>query len=416
MPPHVATPTPKQLAVRERPRPPPPAVTAAEEQWVFTEEELLQAPSIVDGMSPEEEKNVRKKGFNFLYQVAVMLKLPQTTISTAAVFFNRFLMRQTLVAKNGFKPLHHYQIAATCLFLASKVEETTRKMKEFVVACVRVALKDPNRLVDEQTKDFWKWRDTILYNEDVILEVICFDLTVDSPYKIMYEMLKYYGVEHDKRLRNASWAFLNDSSMTQLCLLFSSRTIAAASLYCGARMAEVEFPDEDGKPWWEIQLVKIRDIRRACNIMVDIYEHVPPKDGERSIYVGLRTPEDADPLDAQTRLRSEQTPGSPNAVAGGIESAMSEQSLKRGRDGSEEHANGVSETNNGTDNSQDQDPGRDSKRPKREQNGAAEAAISLSVDASQEPAKPLQAKDATTPPENGTAHEDNVSEEGEVSE
>ena len=93
---------------RERPRPPPPAVVEAEQQWIFVEEELLQAPSIVDGMAPEEERTFRRKGVNFILQVGMMLKLPQTTLSTAAVFFNRYLMRNSLKPKPGYKPLHHY--------------------------------------------------------------------------------------------------------------------------------------------------------------------------------------------------------------------------------------------------------------------------------------------------------------------
>ncbi|KAF2747981.1 cyclin-like protein [Sporormia fimetaria CBS 119925] len=277
--------------VRERPRPPPPAVAAEELQWIFSEEELLLAPSIVDGMSPQEERTLRKKGVNFIFQVGIMLKLPQTTLSTAAVFFNRYLMRNSLKVSPGYKPLHHYQIAATTLFLATKVEENCRKMKELVVACVRVALKDPNKLVDEQTKDFWKWRDTIQFNEDVILESLCFDLSVEPPFKIMYEMLKYYGLEHNKRLRNASWAFLSDSCLTPLCLLFTSRTIAAASLYAGARLADVELPNEDGKPWWEIQYVKLRDVRKACNMMVDLYNPIQGTSENAAIYVNLKSPD-----------------------------------------------------------------------------------------------------------------------------
>ncbi|KAF2791491.1 cyclin-like protein [Melanomma pulvis-pyrius CBS 109.77] len=279
----LSSPNPTPVS-RERPRPPPPAVVEAEQQWIFSEEELLRTPSIMDGMSPEDERMHRRKGVNFILQVGMMLKLPQTTLSTAAVFFNRFVMRNSLKARPGYKPLHQYQIAATALFLATKVEENCRKMKELVIACVRVALKDPNKLVDEQTKDFWKWRDTILYSEDVILESLCFDLSVEPPYKTMYEMLKYYGVEHNKRLRNAAWAFLSDSCLTQLCLLFTSRTIAAASLYAAARTCDIQFPEEAGKPWWEVQYVALRDIRRACNLMVDLFEHSPPKDGEASIY------------------------------------------------------------------------------------------------------------------------------------
>jgi protein BUR2 len=38
--------------------------------------------------------------------------------------------------------------------------------------------------------------------------------------------------------------------------------------------------------------VQLRDIRRACNLMADLYEKSPDKDGEPSMYAGLRTPED----------------------------------------------------------------------------------------------------------------------------
>ena len=62
----------------------------------------------MDGMSPDEERTLRKKGVNFILQVGMMLKLPQTTLSTAAVFFNRYLMRKSLKASTSYKPLHHY--------------------------------------------------------------------------------------------------------------------------------------------------------------------------------------------------------------------------------------------------------------------------------------------------------------------
>lgn len=80
----------------------------AEQQWIYSEEELLRSPSILAGMKPEEERQLQVKGINFIAQVGIMLKLPQTTISTAAVFFHRFLMRQSLVHNDHYRALHHY--------------------------------------------------------------------------------------------------------------------------------------------------------------------------------------------------------------------------------------------------------------------------------------------------------------------
>ncbi|KAF2148203.1 cyclin-like protein [Myriangium duriaei CBS 260.36] len=322
----------------------------AEEQWIFDEEELTRTPSIQDGMSIEKEKELRAKGINFIRQVGIMLKLPELTLSTGAIFFNRYLMRHSLVDKPGIKALHHYTLGATCLFLATKVEESCRKMKDIVIACCRVAQKNPNLVIDEQSKDFWKWRDTILFNEDVLLETVVFDLTIEAPHKQLFEMLKYYRVEHNKQLRNAAWAFVTDSNMTQLCLLCNSRTIAAAALYAGARFYDVQLPDTHNRPWWSEQGVRLKDMVKAANYMCQNYEAPPQKGdgtgtGGQSIYVGLFTEfGGSSPADQEgeelpwekTRLRNEQAIGSP-LVAGQIEDrsrrgSLGSQSSKRGRD------------------------------------------------------------------------------------
>ncbi|KAG8631985.1 hypothetical protein KVT40_001125 [Elsinoe batatas] len=268
-----------QPALRHRPKSPNRVLAEAEEQWIFDEGELARTPSIQDGMSIEKEKELRAKGINFIRQVGIMLKLPELTLSTGAIFFNRYLMRMSLVDKPGMKALHHYTLGATCLFLATKVEESCRKMKDMVIACCRVAQKNPNLIIDEQSKDFWKWRDTILLNEDVLLETLCFDLTIEAPHKQLFEMLKHYRVEHNKALRNAAWAFVTDSNMTQLCLLCTSRTIAAAALYAGARLCSVKLPDTHSRPWWEEQGVPLREMIKAANYMSQNYE-TPPQKGD----------------------------------------------------------------------------------------------------------------------------------------
>lgn len=267
-------------------------------------------------MTQAEEKETRAKGVNFIVNVGIMLKLPQLTLSTAAVFFQRFLMRASLKKeRNGIPKLHHYQTAATALFLATKVEESCRKMKDLILAFCRVAQKNPNLLIDEQSKDWWRWRDCILHNEDVLLETLCFDLTVESPHRQLFELLKWYGVEHNKRLRNAAWSFVTDSNNTQLCLLCNSRTIALASLYAACRYCDVALPDDaKGRPWWEAQHVRLKDVRRAIEYMSASYDpdsnkingvavHGAGSEGDGSIYVGFPTPADEED---RTRLRFDE--------------------------------------------------------------------------------------------------------------
>lgn len=262
-----------QKEVRPVPAPSNPVLLETQSQWLFTDEELTRTPSQLDGMSMEAEHTSRSKGVNFIVQVGIMLKLPQLTLATASVYLHRFFMRYSMVDLPNRPGMHPYPIAATSLFLASKMEENCRKMKDFVVACCRVAQKKPDLVVDEQSKEFWKWRDTILHTEDLLLEALCFDLQLEQPYRILYEFICFFGVNENKPLRNAAWAFVNDSSYTVLCLQFTARTIAAAALYAAARLCNVAFEDDAaGRPWWEQIDVDLSKVRQACNRMVQLYE------------------------------------------------------------------------------------------------------------------------------------------------
>jgi len=76
------------------------------DQWFFTEAELASTPSILDGVTPIDERCRRAKGVNFIIQAGIMLKLPQLTLATASVFFHRYFMRVSMVPEKGGQ--HHY--------------------------------------------------------------------------------------------------------------------------------------------------------------------------------------------------------------------------------------------------------------------------------------------------------------------
>jgi protein BUR2 len=108
-----------------------------------------------------------------------------------------------------------------------------------------------------------------------MLEILCFDLQLESPYRILWEYSLFFNVQDHRPLRHAAYAFLNDSTYTVLCLQFPPRVIAAAALYAAARHCNVAFPDDDdGRPWWTQIDVRVDDLIRACKLIVQIYERV----------------------------------------------------------------------------------------------------------------------------------------------
>jgi len=157
-----------------------------------------------------------------------------------------------------------------------------------------VAQKNPNLVVDEQSKDYWRWRDTLLFNEDVLLEVLCFDLTVASPYNLLFELIKTMKQALNKDLRNVAWAFVSDSTMTILSILFTPQTIAAAALYFGAKLSghNVRFPEAynpEEEPWWVQYGVTLKNIMRANTFMAEYFETNAAKlSGGKNIYADMK--------------------------------------------------------------------------------------------------------------------------------
>ncbi|KAE8145508.1 cyclin-like protein [Aspergillus avenaceus] len=302
----MASVTPHPPEKRPVPAPSNPVLLATQAQWLFTDEELKRAPSQLDGMALEAEHTSRSKGVNFITQVGIMLKLPQLTLATAAVYLHRFFMRYSMVDLPQRPGMHPYPIAATSLFLATKVEENVRRMKELVVACCRVAQKQSNLVVDEQSKEFWRWRDTILHHEDLLLEALCFDLQLDQPYRILYDFICFFGVNENKAIRNAAWAFVNDSMFTVLCLQFTPRVIAAAALYAAARHCDVAFEDDEfGRSWWEQIDVDLAQVRRACTRVAQLYENNATQKHSQIPRAGSSagTPQEADNVNGRKRSR-----------------------------------------------------------------------------------------------------------------
>merc|ERR1711991_900151 len=71
-------------------------------------------------MSDRQVKVLLTRAIEFLQNVGMKLRLPQLTIATAVVYFQRFYVVHSLKKYDIFK------IAATSLFLAGKVEETPK--------------------------------------------------------------------------------------------------------------------------------------------------------------------------------------------------------------------------------------------------------------------------------------------------
>ncbi|KAL9276092.1 hypothetical protein ACSQ67_026365 [Phaseolus vulgaris] len=108
-------------------------------RWYMSRKEIEEhSPSRKDGIDLKKETYLRKSYCTFLQDLGMRLKVPQVTIATAIIFCHRFFLRQSH-AKNDRRT-----IATVCMFLAGKVEETPRPLKDVILVSYEIIhKKDP---------------------------------------------------------------------------------------------------------------------------------------------------------------------------------------------------------------------------------------------------------------------------------
>ncbi|XP_020091696.1 cyclin-T1-3-like [Ananas comosus] len=236
--------------------------------WYFSRKEIEEnSPSRRDGIDPKKETYLRKSYCTFLQDLGMRLKVPQVTIATAIVFCHRFFLRQSH-AKNDRRT-----IATVCMFLAGKVEETPRPLKDVILVSYEIIhKKDPDAVQRiKQREVYEQQKELILLGERVVLATLGFDLNVHHPYKPLVEAIKKFKVAQHA-LAQVAWNFVNDGLRTSLCLQFKSHHIAAGAIFLAAKFLKVKLPSDGEKVWWQEFDVTPRQLEEVSNQMLELYE------------------------------------------------------------------------------------------------------------------------------------------------
>ncbi|GAA6063448.1 hypothetical protein JCM10212_005621 [Sporobolomyces blumeae] len=223
--------------------------SSTESQWFFTRDELDHAPSIRQGLSIPEERRLRQKMVQILWNFRNLSKCPQLVVNTAATFLQRFFMRES------FQKWDHQIAAAAAFFLASKVEERPINSKNVTSMLLWIRRKQRQhggtnlpldwfanafRLneADFALPEFIKTRKDILFYEEAMLRFECFDMNVRHPHAVLGTAVKRIwhkgkgleSVEIAGDILDCAWSIANDTLAAPTCLLFRPRVIAAACL------------------------------------------------------------------------------------------------------------------------------------------------------------------------------------------
>ncbi|CAO3581141.1 unnamed protein product [Absidia cylindrospora] len=165
---------------------------------------------------------------------------PQITIATAMVYFHRFYIRCS------FHDYSMQYVAGACVYLACKVEESSRKVSDVTSACL-VSRYSRTSQTEEKQKMYQTFRSAILWYERFLLETLCFDMTVDHPHQLVLE----FAAELDapEKVTQAAYGFANDSLRRPLCLTYDPQMIAAACMLLAYRAVDEDIPTGTDTIW-----------------------------------------------------------------------------------------------------------------------------------------------------------------------
>ncbi|TKR95722.1 hypothetical protein L596_009852 [Steinernema carpocapsae] len=225
-----------------------PAMDASQPRWFLTQDQIAALPSIIEGMSPEEETRQRQKAAAFIIQVAETIngskgrKITQLCISTAIVFMQRFF---TVHSMNRFNVR---DVATMCLFLASKSEESPLRLEYFIKAWWFLKFGGQVTL---DSKRFQDANALLLAIENCVIHTLAFDLAIPLPHAFVLNAMK--ALQIDRTVINiAYYGFATGIlHVTNWAIRYSAATIACVCIQLACSWARVVIRTT-AKPWYQV--------------------------------------------------------------------------------------------------------------------------------------------------------------------
>ncbi|CAI9114078.1 OLC1v1014706C3 [Oldenlandia corymbosa var. corymbosa] len=239
-------------------------IYTAIDTFYLSDEELENSPSRKDGIDSATETTLRIYGCDLIQESGILLRLPQAVMATGQVLFHRFY------CKKSFARFNVKRVAASCVWLASKLEESPRKARQVILVFHRMECRRENLPIehlDTSVKKYVDLKSDLVRTERHLLKEMGFICHVEHPHKFISNYLA--TLETPAELRQEAWNLANDSLRTTLCVRFKSEVVACGVVYAAARRFQVPFPENP--PWWKVFDADKSGIDEVCRVLAQLY-------------------------------------------------------------------------------------------------------------------------------------------------
>ncbi|KUF89889.1 Cyclin-L1-1 [Phytophthora nicotianae] len=232
---------------------------------------LARSPSLEDGIKPDIERLHRSFGCELIQEAGVLLRLPQVVMATAQTLLQRFYYRKSLRQFDAFR------VAVSCLFLAAKVEEKPKRIKDVVGVFYAMFRRRKwqrstvsQQLVDLDGATFSQWRMWLIMVERQVLIDLGFSIysVTEHPHKYVLYYVKV--LDGSSALAQQAWGYINDSLRTDLCVRYKAQVIACAAIFLASRFQGVALPENP--PWYLLFDVDKTQLYAVSVVIMELYK------------------------------------------------------------------------------------------------------------------------------------------------
>ncbi|XP_019193854.1 PREDICTED: cyclin-L1-1-like isoform X1 [Ipomoea nil] len=239
-------------------------IYTAIDTFYLTDEQLKNSPSRRDGIDEATETTLQIYGCDLIQESGILLKLPQAVMATGQVLFHRFY------CKKSFARFNVKRVAASCVWLASKLEECPRKARQVLIVFHRMECRRENLTIehlDTSSKKYVDLKADLIRTERHLLKEMGFICHVEHPHKFISNYIATLGMPDE--LRQEAWNLANDSLRTTLCVRFKSEVVACGVVYAAARRFHIPLPENP--PWWKAFDADKAGIDEVCRVLAQLY-------------------------------------------------------------------------------------------------------------------------------------------------
>uniref|UniRef100_A0A6U5C647 Cyclin-like domain-containing protein n=1 Tax=Hemiselmis andersenii TaxID=464988 RepID=A0A6U5C647_HEMAN len=215
-------------------------------------------------LSESEETKLRVHLAMFISNLGKhnQVRCRQRVIATATVYLARFFYN------NSYKDFHPHLIAATAVYLASKVEEWPVQPNK-----IEKALRDLSRSAGKYGVN------DIVDGEYFLMEELKFNLIVFHPYRPLQQYLADSNLQD---VASTAWYLINDSYRLDLCLEYPPHIVAIAAIRVAGTYANQRATVDS---WFNERLTFNAEHRSHVNQVVEQlismyeeYSHLEPEE------------------------------------------------------------------------------------------------------------------------------------------